>query len=57
MTEAEPEAFIAAGHARLAFARYCVEIVIDADRWIIGFVEDAPKRLEAGAGPRLRLSP
>ena len=56
MTEAEAAAFIAASHARLVFARYCVEIVIDADRWIIGFVEGAPKRLEAVAEPTLRFS-
>ena len=56
MTVAEAEAFIAAGHARLVFARYFMEVTIDADRWIIGFVEGAPKRLAAVAEPTLRLS-
>ena len=57
MTAAEAEAFIAADHARLDFARYCMEIAIDADRRIVGFAQDAPKRLEAVTGPTLRLPP
>ena len=47
MTAAEVEAFIAAGHARLKFARYCMEIAIDADRWVVGFAQGAPKRIES----------
>lgn len=52
MTEAEAEAFIAAGHQRLDFARMRGEIAIDGKTWILGFAQGAPGpgRSEGGAG-------
>lgn len=45
MTEREAQAFVAASHQRLDFVRSSAEIVIDSERWIIGFVQGAPCRL------------
>jgi hypothetical protein len=44
MTAAEAEAFLAAGHARLAYCRTTARIVVDDARWLVGFAEGAPKR-------------
>ena len=42
MSAADAEAFLAASHARLDFARRHGEIDIDGERWIVGFVQGAP---------------
>jgi len=42
MTTPEAEAFIAACHRRLEFARVNTEIVVDDRRWLVGFVQGAP---------------
>jgi hypothetical protein len=44
MTGEEAQAFLAAGHARLAYCRTTAMIVIDDQRWLVGFAEGAPKR-------------
>jgi hypothetical protein len=44
MTGEEAEAFLAAGHARLAYCRTTARITIDDARWLVGFAEGAPKR-------------
>jgi hypothetical protein len=44
MTDADGEAFLAAGHAQLTYTRTNFEIAIDGERWVIGFVQGAPFR-------------
>ena len=44
MTWEEAQAFLAAGQARLAYCRTTAMIVIDDQRWLVGFAEGAPKR-------------
>jgi hypothetical protein len=44
MTREEAQAFLAAGHARLEYCRMTARIVIDDERWLVGFAEGAPKR-------------
>jgi hypothetical protein len=36
MTDADGEAFLAAGHAQLTYTRTNFEIAIDGERWVIG---------------------
>jgi hypothetical protein len=45
MTVDEAATFLAAGHARLEYARDSGQIVIDGERWLIGFVRGAPSKL------------
>jgi hypothetical protein len=45
MTEPEAQAFLAASHHRLDFVRSSAEILIDSERWIVGFVQGAPCRI------------
>jgi len=47
MTAAEADAFLAACHARLDFARMHAEIVVDTARWRVGFVQGAPEQISA----------
>jgi hypothetical protein len=44
MTLEEAEAFLAAAHRLLDFARRHAEIAIDEARWVVGFARDAPYR-------------
>jgi hypothetical protein len=46
MTRAEAEAFIAAVHRRLDFAKYSCEIAVDGERWSVGFIQGGrPQRI------------
>jgi hypothetical protein len=45
MTADEAAAFLAAGHARLQYARTSGQIAIDGQRWLVGFVQGASSRL------------
>jgi hypothetical protein len=45
MTQAEADRFLQASHSRLDFARASCELVIDDARWIVGFVQGAPRVL------------
>jgi hypothetical protein len=51
MTPDEAAAFLAAGHARLSFARDTGQIAIDSEHWLIGFVQGAPSRLTKTGSP------
>ena len=44
MTAAEVEAFVAAGHVRLEDRRMASEIIVDGDRWLVGFRQGAPRK-------------
>jgi len=46
MTTAEAEAFVVAAHSRLEFCRLSGEIMVDGERWIVGFVQGAPSKIE-----------
>ena len=48
MTADEAATFLAAGHTRLEYARDSGQIVDDDERWLIGFVSGAPRKLEKG---------
>ena len=43
MTQAEADRFLQASHSRLDFIRASCELVIDDARWIVGFVQGAPR--------------
>ena len=45
MTTAEAEAFVVAAHSRLEFCRLPGEIMVDGERWIVGFVQGAPSKI------------
>jgi hypothetical protein len=45
MTADEAAAFLAAGHAQLAFVRDSGQIAIDSEQWLIGFVQGAPSKV------------
>jgi hypothetical protein len=49
MTAEEAAAFLAAGHARLEYARRSGQIAIDDADWLIGFVQGAPRLANAGS--------
>jgi hypothetical protein len=51
MTADEAAAFLAAGHARLSFARDTGQIAIDGEQWLIGFVQGAPSRSTKPGSP------
>ncbi len=42
MTATEAEAFVAASHHRLEYCRMASEIVVDGEKWLVGFVQGAP---------------
>jgi hypothetical protein len=44
MTAAEVEAFVAAGHVRLEYCRMGGEIIVDGDKWLVGFLQGAPRK-------------
>ena len=44
MTPVEAQAFLSAGHARLDYCRMTARITVDAELWLVGFAEGAPKR-------------
>ena len=44
MTAAEVEAFVAAGHVRLDYCRMASEIIVDGDKWLVEFLQDAPRK-------------
>ena len=52
MSAADAQAFLAAAHERLNFARCHAEVAIDDQRWMIGFVHGAPFVQEPGATSR-----
>ena len=49
MTATEAEAFVAAGHHRLEYCRMASEIVVDGEKWLVGFVQGAPRKAAQNA--------
>ena len=43
MSDADAQAFLAASHNRLSYVREYREIAVDQQRWLVGFVQGAPK--------------
>ncbi len=46
MTEADAKAFLQASHTMHHASRRHCEIMIDRERWLIGFAQGAPLRIE-----------
>ena len=46
---AAAEAFVAAGHQRLEYCRMASEIVVDGEKWLVGFVQGAPRKAAQNA--------
>ena len=49
MTATEAEAFVTAGHHRLEYCRMASEIVVDGEKWLVGFVQGAPRKAAQNA--------
>jgi hypothetical protein len=48
MTMTETEAFIGAAHSRFEFCCRSCEIIVDGERWVIGFAQGAPRKIASG---------
>jgi hypothetical protein len=44
MTDEDAQRFLAASHRRLSLGRESTEIILDGERWVIGFAAGAPYR-------------
>jgi hypothetical protein len=44
MSAEEVDAFLAASHKRLDYARLSAEVMVDQECWVIGFIQGAPLR-------------
>ncbi|MBV8097149.1 MAG: hypothetical protein JO110_28670 [Acetobacteraceae bacterium] len=56
MTQAEADRFLETSHSRLNLVRESTEVLIDDARWIVGFVQGAPRvmpRQDGAPGPEV----